>query len=89
MLVSGKYSDGNIFYMSYLNTYLERDVRELSETIDSLKFMKFITATAARCGQLVNYAGIAEDVGINEITVKNWLRYIRNFRNYLLFASIF
>lgn len=88
-IVSDKYSDSNIFYMSYLSTYLERGVRELSEVIDSLKFMKFITATAARCSQLVNYSNIAEDAEINEVTVKNWLRDTRNVRNYFLFTSIF
>jgi predicted AAA+ superfamily ATPase len=75
-IVSGKYSDNNIFYMSYLSTYLERDVKELSQSIDSLKFLKFITATAARTGQLVNYAGIGLDADISEVTVKNWLQIL-------------
>lgn len=88
-IVSGKYSDSNIFYMSYLSTYLERDVRELSEGMDSLKFLKFITAVAARCSQLVNYSSIAGDAEINEVTAKNWLRDIRNIGNYLLFTPIF
>ena len=88
-IVSGEYSDNNIFYMSYLSTYLDRDIKELSETIDSLKFMRFITAVAARCSQLVNYSSIAQDAEINEVTAKDWLRYIRNTRNYILFASIF
>lgn len=72
-IVSGKYKDNNIFYMSYLSTYLERDVKELSGTIDSLKFLKFITAVAGRCSQIVNYADIAVNADINQITAKNWL----------------
>ncbi|MEI6286560.1 MAG: ATP-binding protein [Bacillota bacterium] len=72
-ILSGKYTDSSLFYMSYLSSYLERDVRELSGAIDSLKFLKFITAVAGRCSQIVNYADIARDADINQITVKNWL----------------
>jgi hypothetical protein len=72
-IVSGKYKDSDIFYKSYISTYLDRDVKELSATIDSLKFMKFITAVAARTSQIINYADIARDADINQITAKNWL----------------
>jgi len=72
-IVSEKYKDSNIFYMSYLSTYLERDVKELSGTIDSLNFMKFITAVAGRCSQIVNYADIARDADINQVTAKSWM----------------
>ena len=51
-LVSGQYPDRNIFYSSYLSTYVERDVRELSGSIDALRFNRFVTAVAARCSQL-------------------------------------
>ena len=64
-IVSGASSNSQIFYSSYLNTYIERDVRELSEAIDSLKFLRFITATAARCSQMLNVAEIARDADIN------------------------
>ena len=72
-LRSGQVSDRDIFYSSYLSTYIERDVRELSNSIDSLKFLHFITAAAARDSQLVNYKGIADDADIDQVTVKNWL----------------
>ncbi|KGP75692.1 ATPase [Desulfosporosinus sp. Tol-M] len=72
-IVSGKYKDSNIFYMSYLSTYLVRDVKELSGSIESLKFMKFITAVACRTSQMVNYADIARDADIKQVTAKNWL----------------
>ena len=72
-IVSGKYRDSNIFYMSYLSTYLDRDVKELSGIIDSLSFTKFITAVACRCSQIVNYADIARDADINQITAKSWM----------------
>lgn len=72
-LVSGQYTDRDIFYSGYVSTYIERDVRDLSGTIDSLKFFNFVTAVAARAGQLVNYKGIADDADIDQITVKSWL----------------
>lgn len=72
-IVSGANSNGQIFYNSYLSTYIERDVKELSDAIDSLKFFRFITAAAARCGQMVNIAEIARDADINQMQAKNWL----------------
>lgn len=72
-IVSGANSNGQIFYSSYLSTYIERDVKELSDAIDSLKFFRFITAVAARCGQMLNVAEIARDADINQTQAKNWL----------------
>lgn len=75
-LISKKYEDRGFFYSSYLSTYLERDVRELSGSIDSLKFLNFITAVAARTSQMVNYKGIADDCDIDQTTAKSWLRIL-------------
>lgn len=72
-VVSGMNSSGQIFYSSYLNTYIERDVCELSGAIDSLKFLRFITAAAARCAQILNVAEIARDADINQKQAKDWL----------------
>lgn len=72
-LVNGTNSNSQIFYSSYLSTYIERDVKELSDAIDSLKFFNFITAVAARCGQMLNLAEIARDADINQVQAKNWL----------------
>lgn len=72
-LISGQYADRNIFYSGYISTYIERDVRDLSGAIDSLKFYNFITAVAARAGQLINYKSIADDADIDQVTAKNWL----------------
>lgn len=72
-IVSGANSNRQIFYSSYLSTYLERDVKELSDTIDSLKFLRFITAVAARCSQMLNVADIARDADINQKQAKDWL----------------
>ena len=75
-LVSGAYEHAGIFYSSYIDTYMERDVRRLSNSIDSLKFLKFLRATAARTSQQLNYKGIADDAEIDQSTVKNWLHVL-------------
>ena len=75
-LVSGAYQDANIFYSSYIDTYMERDVRRLSNGIDSLKFLKFLRSAAARTSQQVNYMGIADDAEIDQVTAKNWLHIL-------------
>ena len=75
-IVSGQNSNSQIFYSSYLSTYIERDVKELSSEIDSLKFLRFIMATAARCGQMLNIAEIARDADINQVQAKAWLNIL-------------
>ncbi len=72
-IISGQNSNSQIFYSSCLTTYIERDVKELSDAIDSLKFLHFITAVAARCGQMLNVADIARDADINQKQAKDWL----------------
>lgn len=72
-VISGQNKNTHIFYSSYVTTYIERDVRAISDSIDSLKFLRFITAVAARCGQLLNIADIARDADINQKQVKGWL----------------
>lgn len=72
-IVSGAYSNRDIFYSSYISTYIDRDVRELLPTIDSLNFLQFITAVAARTSQLLNIAEIARDSSIDQMTAKKWL----------------
>ena len=72
-VISGQNTNRQIFYSSYISTYIERDVRELSDAIDSLKFLNFMTAVAARCGQMLNIAEIARDADINQKQAKAWL----------------
>ncbi|MCQ2554765.1 MAG: ATP-binding protein [Clostridia bacterium] len=75
-IISGKNSNRQIFYSSYLSTYIERDVRELSDSIDSLKFFRFITAVAARCSCMLNVADIAQDAEITQAQAKSWLQIL-------------
>ena len=64
--------DWQDYYSSYVATYLERDINELI-TADSLIFTKFMTAVAARTGEMLNYANIASETGVSEPTVKSWI----------------
>ena len=75
-LISGQYTDRRVVYSSYINTYINRDVKELSGTISSLKFMNFITAAASLTGQMVNYKTIAENCEIDQTTAKSWLNIL-------------
>ena len=75
-IVSGQYPDRNVFYSSYLSTYVERDVRDLSGSVDALKFTRFITAVAARASQLLNYNALAEDADIDIQTAKAWINIL-------------
>ena len=64
--------DWQEYYSSYVATYLERDINELVAA-DGITFTKFLTAVAARTGELLNYSNIAGDVGVSEPTIKNWI----------------
>lgn len=75
-LASRDFEGREVFYSSYLSTYVERDVRDLSGTVDALKFIRFITAAAARASQLLNYKAIADDADIDQITCKNWINIL-------------
>lgn len=58
---------------SYLVTYAERDARQLAAIQDLSAFQRFLKLVAARTGQLLNMQSLANDAGINDKTVKNWL----------------
>jgi len=66
-------TDWSRFYSSYVRTYLDRDVSKLGQVGDLLRFEKFMTAAAARTGQLLNIADLAKDTGISRQTAENWL----------------
>lgn len=66
-------SDFEMFYSMYVNTYIERDVRNLTQVGDTLTFLKFMTALASRIGQLLNLNSVATEVGITIPTAQRWL----------------
>lgn len=63
----------NEFYSGYVNTYLERDIKSLTQVADELDFLRFMTSCAARTSDMLNYADLAKDVGISAPTAKQWL----------------
>lgn len=65
--------DWSMFYSSYVKTYLERDVRTLSNVQDLTAFRSLMIACAARTGQMLNYSNIADEIGKDANTVKNWI----------------
>ncbi|MCL1941727.1 MAG: ATP-binding protein [Synergistaceae bacterium] len=65
--------DWQMFYAAYVKTYIERDVRDLTQVGDEVKFMKFMTAAAGNTGQLLNLASLARDVGVSQPTAERWL----------------
>jgi predicted AAA+ superfamily ATPase len=62
-----------LYYSAYVNTYLQRDIKDLTQVGDELAFLRFMTACAARTSQMLNYADLAKDVGISPPTAKQWL----------------
>ena len=60
-------------YSNYYQTYVERDVRQLINLKDFSLFEKFIKLLAGRVGQLIDYTSLANDVGVTQKTIKNWL----------------
>ena len=96
-LISGRFSDRDVFYSSYLQTYIDRDVSELIHLTDKLIFRDFIRAAACRIGQLLNIHDIAQDVGVSDDTAKRWLQvleksdiifYLRPYSNNLLKRTV-
>ena len=61
------------FYNSYIQTYLERDVRQAINLRDRRKFYNFMVAAAARTGQLLNASDMANDVGVSVRTIQSWI----------------
>ena len=65
--------DRNDFYYNYVNTYIERDIREIINVKNLNLFYKFMVSVATRTGQLLNYSNIASDVGVDAETIKSWI----------------
>jgi predicted AAA+ superfamily ATPase len=63
----------DVFYRSYIQTYIQRDVQDVLKVSDQLAFNRFLGAVAARTGQLLNYASLARDVDIDNKSAKAWL----------------
>lgn len=64
---------GSIFYSSFINTYLEKDVRDEIELKDESKFYNLIVLVASLTGQELNYDSLAKQVGVSATTIKAWI----------------
>jgi len=71
-LVTGK-KDWEAFYADYVKTYIERDVRALSAVQDLDAFRRFMVSAASRSGAMLNFSNIADEVGKDVKTIKNWI----------------
>ncbi len=95
--ISGKYTDRDVFYSSYVRTYIDRDITEEIPGVDKIMFADFIRAAACRSGQMLNIHDIASDVGISDATAKHWLKeleksgivfFLRPYSNNLLKRTV-
>jgi uncharacterized protein len=71
------------FYANYLQTYLERDVRQVTNVKDLTKFQQFVQLLAGRTGQLLNQQNLALELGIDNKTVSAWLSVLEG--SYLVY----
>ncbi len=61
----------------YIQTYIERDVRSLSNVGDLDRFERFLTLCAGRAAQLLSYSGLASDCGISVDTARRWVSVLK------------
>ena len=73
------------YYSDYINTYLERDIKELSQVGKLNEFYDFLVYVAARTGQEFNASDIAKDVGVDSETIKKWTGVLSN--TYIIFLT--
>ena len=65
--------DRDLYFSSYVETYIQRDVRDLAQVGDTRAFVRFLRAAAARTGQLLNITDLARDADVAPNTAKRWL----------------
>jgi uncharacterized protein len=75
--------DARRFYSSYLQTYVERDVRALIQLRDLSQFQQFLTLLAGRVGQIVRLESLSNDVGVSGTTLRTWLSVLK--ASYIVF----
>ncbi len=90
ILVSGLYPpihdrklDPSVWFGNYVNTYVERDVRNIIQIKELASFQRFLRLCAGRAGQLVNLSNLAADAGISHNTVKSWISILE--ASYIIF----
>jgi predicted AAA+ superfamily ATPase len=74
----------NRFFNSYIQTYVERDVRTLINLKDLDRFQQFLLLLAGRIGQVVNYTALSNDIGVSSTTIKSWISALK--ASFLVFS---
>ncbi|QPK93903.1 ATP-binding protein [Actinomyces sp. zg-332] len=81
------YNEGSreplVYYRDYLNTYVEKDLREMLEIKNLDKFLRFLTLLAGRVGQVVNLSALSGEVGVSSTTLSEWLSVLE--ASYILY----
>ena len=70
--------DRNNYFSSYINTYIERDVKQLLNVGKTIEFYNFMQYIAVRTAQEVNYATIANEIGVDSKTIKSWISILES-----------
>lgn len=78
-----RHLDPSEWFQNYVRTYVEKDVRLIKSVTDLIAFHRFIKLCAGRIGQLVNFASLGADCGIDQRTVKTWLSILE--MSYIIF----
>lgn len=75
-----KNMDRDEFYNSYIDTYIDRDVRQIKNIGNLEDFKRFMRNMAIRNGSALNYSDIASDIGVSSNTIKEWTSILVNTR---------
>lgn len=75
--ICAKKNIAKLFYPSYVRTYLEKDVRDLLQIKDQIRFTKFLKLCAARIGSLFNASELGAEVGVSSKTISHWLSVLQ------------
>jgi predicted AAA+ superfamily ATPase len=82
-------SAAGLWYASYVQTYLERDVRQVSSIRDLATFRRFLTLAATRCGTMLNRADLAAGLAVSVPTISQWLNILETTQQIILVPPFF
>ncbi len=82
-------SAAQLWFRSYIQTYLERDVRALSAIRDLSTFRRFLSLLASRCGQMLNKTDLAAPLGVSVPTISAWLSILETTGQILLIPPFY
>lgn len=82
-IIKRNYSNSVLWYGSYITTYLEKDVRQVSQIGNIRDFSRFIRLLAANTAQILNLSRFATDIGVAVSTIKNWISVLE--ASYIIF----